>query len=259
MICSRVSAGLRGNGLRAALGTSTAKVEASGERDGVSGVGLEPGGLGSGSGSFPAKRRREERSPHPNSRRRPALPGRGGGAGSPVLAFGVRSPPQLPLWVLAGLPGVIPFSLLSTPPPPPFPNLLGNPNVSISAVTVTHTRGQAVPVKLFLQLAFPQSPLFFSCDCFLGVRPWFWLQNPWKAVRTKEPWRSEVCNSPCDFDLLPHMEEGRFEFPSRVSHSFPGPGWSVSARNSSYSGQHLSLGFRAKEKASCLQKESCGG
>lgn len=42
-------------------------------------------------------------------------------------------------------------------------------------------------------------------------------------MRAKEPWRSEVCNSPCDFDLLPHMEEGRFEFPSRVSHSFQGP------------------------------------
>lgn len=66
-----------------------------------------------------------------------------------------------------------------------------------------------------------------------------------------------VTNAPCSSFLL-HMEEGRFEFPSRVTHSLRA-GWSVSAKTSSYSGQHLSLGFHAKEEASCLQKESFGG
>lgn len=182
MICSRVSAGLRGNGLRAALGTSTAKVEASGERDGASGVGLEPGGLGSG--SFPEKRRREERSPHPNSRRRPALPGRGGGMAalcSPLAYVPLRTC-RSGLWQV--FPAWFPFPCFPSPPRP-FPNLLGNPSVSISAVTVTHTRGQAVPVKLFLQLASPQSPLLFPAIAFWGYGLGFGCRTPGKPCEQK--------------------------------------------------------------------------
>lgn len=45
MICSRASAGLRGSGFRAALGTATAKVAAARER-GWDGVGRVGPGLG---------------------------------------------------------------------------------------------------------------------------------------------------------------------------------------------------------------------
>lgn len=84
----------------------------------------------------------------------------------------------------------------------------------------------------------------------------FLAAEPLESSANRRARESEVRNSLYDFLLLPHMEEGRFEFPSRVTQSLPWPGWSVSARNSSYSGQHLSLGSHAKEGASCLQKES---
>lgn len=85
MICSRVSAGLRGNGLRAALGTATAKVAAARERgrDGMSRAGPDPGRLASA--SLLTKRRREERPCHPAPAA--ALPCRGRRAVSRVLAF----------------------------------------------------------------------------------------------------------------------------------------------------------------------------
>lgn len=136
MICSRVSAGLRGNSLRATLGTATAKVAAARERgrDGAGRAGPGPGRLGSR--SLPAKRRREERPSHPAPAAilpGPSLPCRGGGAGSRVPAFGVRPPAAAVLGVAAGLPGVVPFSFLSKSP---SPNLIGNPDVSISTVTL---------------------------------------------------------------------------------------------------------------------------
>jgi len=71
---------------------------------------------------------------------------------------------------------------------------------------------------------------------------------------------SEACESPSDFPLLPRLEEGRLEFPSRVTPSLPGAARSLGARSGSDSRQSAPLtGFHAKERASWLPKESFGG
>lgn len=115
MICSRVSAGLRGSGLRATLGSATAKVAASRERGraGAAGVGVTPCGVTAGGAAASAP-----------SCRRPARPCGGGGAGSRCSAV----PRDLCSCLLvADLPGVVPLSFLSRLP---SPHLLGNPSVS---------------------------------------------------------------------------------------------------------------------------------
>lgn len=153
MICSRVSAGLRGSGLRATLGSATAKVAASRER-GRAGPGRAGWGWGHSVRSDGGRSGRLSPLLPPSC---PALWRRRGW--QPVLGCAAG-----PLQLLA-CGGSSRRGSLFLPLQTPFPSLAWESQCFSLDRHLTHTRAQAVPVNSF-QLASPQSLFLFPENAF---------------------------------------------------------------------------------------------
>lgn len=183
MICSRVSAGLRGNGLRAALGTATAKVAAARERrrDGAGRAGPGLGRLGSGSASALCEAMAGGAAASSHSRCRPALPCRRRRGWQPCARLWRTSPPQLVFLLAARLPGLVPFSFfcrrthVTCLEIPMFPSPLSPYSYEASGCAS----------KRFFQLASAKSLLLFPVNSFSGYGLVFGSRTPGKQCKQK--------------------------------------------------------------------------
>lgn len=107
---------------------------------------------------------------------------------------------------------------VSSFPDPLSLNLFGNHSVSISLSPYPY-EGSGVPANSSSS-HLPVSALV-ACESFLGVV--FLAAEPAESSAGKRARAPGVRNSACACLLLPHTEEGRCAFPSRVTRGLQGP------------------------------------